>query len=203
MNQRITGQSINIALIIGISVLMLSCFGKTPQAAFYTLRALQEGEKQDKISEKLSVAIGPVTIPSEMDRPQIMTRDHENRITLSEFHRWAGPLQEGITSVLTANLSQLLGTDRVMSRNHENIFPFTHHVVLNINRFDGSLQGDVLLDVTWIVQKSGNPEPLIVKRSVIHEPVLSNDYNGLVAAQSKALSGLSREIAASVRTIRE
>jgi uncharacterized protein len=203
MNQRITRQSITIAMIMGVNLLIFSCFGKTSPATFYTLSALQEGDVRDKISQKISIAIGPVTIPPEMDRPQIITRDHENRVTLSEFHRWAGPLQEGITSVLSANLSTLLGTDRIISRRHENIFPFTHHLVLNINRFDGQLQGDVLLDVTWIIQKSSNPEPLIVKKSVIHEPVLSNDYNGLVAAQSKALSELSRQIAASLRTIRE
>lgn len=190
-------------MIMAATLLIFSCFGKTPPSTFYKLSTIQQGDSQNRISQKFFIAIGPVTIPPEVDRSQIITRDHESRITLSEFHRWAGPFQEEIASVLSTNLSVLLGTDRIIPRHHGDTLPVTHHVVLNINRFDGQLQGDVLLDVTWIIQKSGNPEPLIVKRSIIREPVLSHDYDGLVAAQSKALSGLSREIAASVRTIRE
>ncbi|RJP76640.1 MAG: membrane integrity-associated transporter subunit PqiC [Desulfobacteraceae bacterium] len=193
----------NVLSIIMITVLLCSCFGKTPPAAFYTLSTIQEETPQDKLPAEFYLAVGPISIPSELDRPQIIVRDHEGRIKLSEFHRWAGSFPDNIASVLSTNLSVLLGTDRIVPRHHGDLYPLTHFIVLHINRFDGQLQGEVLLDVTWSMQKINHLEPLIVKRSVIHEPVLSGDYTGLVAAQSKALAGLAGQIADSVPMIQE
>jgi uncharacterized protein len=203
MNRRIFRILLSVFIIIAVTALLYSCLGRTPQTNFYKLSPLKEIKPEHPLSPDFSIAIGPVTIPSEIDRPQIILRDHESRIKMSEYHRWSGPIQEDIASVLSSNLSLLLGTDRILPRDQESLFPFTHFIALHINRFDGQWKGEVLLDVTWSIQKNQHPYPLIVKRSVIREPVLSDDYEGLVATQSKALSGLSRLMAASVRTIRE
>ena len=183
----------------GMGVFLWSCIGgKSPASSFYTLTAAEQLPPQEsRLSEKISIGVGPVTIPPEMNRPQILMRSPENKIKLSEFNRWAAPLPENIASVLSTNLSVLLHTDRVIPGIHQNLFPINHHVVLNINRFDGSLSGEVVLDATWSIQKTGQPDPLIIKRSVIHEPVPQETYAGLVTAHSSALAKLSREIAVS------
>jgi len=203
MNRRIFRISLSVYIIIAIMALVCSCLGRSPQTNFYKLSPLKEIKPEHPLSRNFSIAIGPVTIPSEIDRPQIILRDHESRVKMSEYHRWSAPLQEDIASVLSSNLSLLLGTDRILPRNQESLFPFTHFIALHINQFDAQWKREVILDVTWSIQKDQNPDPLIIKRTVIREPVLSDDYEGLVAAQSKALSGLSRQMAASVRTTRE
>jgi uncharacterized lipoprotein YmbA len=42
---------------------------------------------------------------------------------------------------------------------------------------------------------------LMVRKTLIEEPVLTNDYEGLVAAKSNALATLSREIAEEIRRL--
>lgn len=199
MKKQLPDRISGIILAAAFVVLLCSCIGgKSPAASFYTLTAAQTDTRQaSRFSDNISIAIGPVFIPSEIDRPQILLRDPGNRIKLSEFDRWAAPLQENIASVLASNLSILLATDRIVPATHENLFPATHHIALNINRFDGDFGGDVTLDVTWAIQKSGQADPLIVKRSVIHQAVPQGSYSGLVAAHSDALAELSREIAGS------
>jgi uncharacterized lipoprotein YmbA len=174
---------------------LAGCTGKSPKADFYTLGATPASGPPAALSQEIAVAVGPVTIPAELDRKQIVTRDADNRIIVAELSRWVGPLQDTITSVLTANLAARLGTEKVAPHNRENLFPFTHHVVLNFNRFDGHPEGEVLLDVTWSIKKSGQSAPLIVQHTEIHEPVSTPDYTGLVAAQSKALAEISTLIA--------
>lgn len=203
MNKQISRNPLSKIIIIATVALICSCFGKTPPATFYMLQAMPEEKPRDRLSQEIFIAVGPVAIPSEMDRPQIIIRDQKNRIRLSETHRWAAPLPDSIASVLSTNLSVLLGTDRIMPRHHSDLFPVTHYIVLNINRFDGQLQKEVLLDVTWSIQKNQHLEPLFIKRSVIHEPVLYGDYHDLVGAQSKALFELSRQIASSVMELQE
>jgi uncharacterized protein len=187
--------------LIAMVEIITGCTGKSPRADFYTLTATPVFGSAQAISTEFALAVGPATIPAELDRKQIVTRDAGNRLYVAELSRWAGPLQDNIVAVLTANLAALLGTEKVAPYNHENLFPFTHHVILNINRFDGSPGGEVLLDVTWSIKKSGLSTPLLVQRSEIRKPVKTKDYAGLVAAQSKALAEISTLIADAVKKL--
>ncbi len=183
------------ATLLVCALLFSACTGISPKADFYALGTIPPAGPATALSREIAVAVGPVSIPTELDRKQIVTRDAGNRVRLSELHRWAGPLQDNITSVLAANLAARLGTQRVVPFNHEDLFPFTHHIVVSINRFDGWPAGGILLDVTWSIKKSGMPEPLLVERSEIREPVATKDYAGMVAAQSRALAKVSSQIA--------
>jgi len=184
----------SLALAMGLA----GCTGKSPKSDFYTLGTTPATGPAAQLSVDLAIAVGPVTIPAELDRKQIVTRDGDNRVKVAELSRWAGPLQDNITAVLTANLAARLGTDKVAPHYRESLFPFTHRVVLNINRFDGHPQGDVLLDVTWSIKQNGQSTPLVIQHTEIRTPVTSPDYNGLVAAQSKTLAELSDQIAAAL-----
>jgi len=184
----------SLALAVGLA----GCTGKSPKSDFYTLGPTPATRPVAQLSADMAIAVGPVTIPAELDRKQIVSRDGGNRIKVSELSRWAGPLQDNITAVLTANLATRLGTDKVAPHYRESLFPFTHQVVLNINRFDGNPKGEVLLDATWSIKQNGQSAPLVIKHSEIRTPVTTPDYNGLVAAQSKALAGLSNQIAAAL-----
>ncbi len=182
-------------------VWLAGCTGKSPKSDFYVLGATPASGPKAALTPDIAIAIGPVTIPAELDRKQIVTRDAGNRLIVAELNRWAGPLQDNIAAVVSANLAARLGTEKVAPHNRESLFPFTHHVVLNINRFDGHPKGEVLLDVTWSIKKSGISAPLLVQRSEIRKPVATPDYAGLVAAQSKALSEISTLIAEAIKQV--
>ena len=189
--------------IIGLICLLwlVGCTGKSPRADFYALGATPASGPVKALTPEIALAIGPVTIPAELDRKQIVTRDAGNRVKVAELSRWAAPLQDSITAVLAANLASQLGTDRVAPHNRESLFPFTHQLSININRFDGHPEGSVLLDATWSIKQNGVPNPLVLERSQIREPVATPDYNGMVAAQSKALAELGTLIAAALREL--
>ena len=189
-----------ITTLVGL-VMLAGCTGKSPKADFYALGTTPASGPVAALSTEIALAVGPVTIPAELDRKQIVTRDAGNRVKVAELSRWSAPLQDSITAVLTANLATLLGTDRVAPHSRESLFPFTHHIAVNINRFDGHPEGSVLLDATWSIKQNGVPNPLVLERSQIREPVATPDYNGMVAAQSKALAELGTLIAAALREL--
>jgi uncharacterized lipoprotein YmbA len=183
-----------ISFLVGMAWLA-GCTGKSPKSDFYALGATPASGPAATLSQDIAIAVGPVTIPAELDRKQIVTREAGNRLIVAELSRWAGPLQDNIAAVLTANLAARLATSKVAPHNRESLFPFTHQIVLHINRFDGHPDGEVLLDVTWSIKKTGVSAPLLVKHTEIREPVATPDYTGLVAAQSKALAEISTLIA--------
>ena len=50
------------------------------------------------------MAVGPITIPASVDRPQIVVAMSPNQVRLDEFNRWVSPLQNNIGRVVAENL---------------------------------------------------------------------------------------------------
>lgn len=177
------------------------CKATIPPVAFYTLSAMQNTGGSSH--SDLAIVVGPVSIPQILNRPQIVTQTGANKIVISEYHLWAGNLQEDVERVVAENLGVLLATDRVTIYSKEDVFDPTYRIVLNVNRFTGNLDQDVQLIVAWTVKEAKGNNVLIFNKSTIRERITSADFQGLVAAQSRALSVLSQEIAESIKRLSE
>ena len=186
-----------VAICAGVLILT-ACGGRTPPAKFYTLQPVEQSAMGKSLSRDVTLAIGPVAIPADIDRPEIVTREADNEISFSEYQRWAGPLRSGIASVIAQNVTNLLGTERVTPFTRENIFNPTHRVVININRYDSRLAKEFLIDATWSIKDLKNHKMISLRNSVIRENLATAKYDELVVAQSKALAALSKEIAAAL-----
>jgi uncharacterized lipoprotein YmbA len=99
---------------------------------------------------------------------------------------------------MAQNIATLLKTERVTPFTRENIFQPTHRVVVNINRYESQLPKEFLLNATWSIKELKGSKLLLVQNSIIREALASSTYEGLVAAQSKALAALSQKIAAAL-----
>ncbi|MFR0875433.1 MAG: membrane integrity-associated transporter subunit PqiC [Bilophila wadsworthia] len=77
--------------------------GRSPRPDFYMLSSPVENVVQSG-KEKISgprVAIGPVSIPGYLDRPQLFLRDgNDVKVELAEFNHWSEPFGEGVTRAL-------------------------------------------------------------------------------------------------------
>ena len=186
-----------VTMVVGV-MMLTACGGRTPPAKFYTLQPVEQSSTGKSLPLNVALAIGPVAIPAALDRAEIVTRDAVNEISFSEYQRWAGPLKASIASVITQNIGTLLETERVTPFTHENIFQPTHRVVININRYDSQLAKEFLLSATWSIKNLNGNKLLLIRNSIIREPLASDGYEELVAAQSKALAALSQEIAAAL-----
>jgi len=188
-----------VCVTIGAGMLLLTaCGGRTPPAKFYTLQPVEQTAMDKALPRDVALAIGPVAIPAENDRPEIVTREANNEVSFSEYHRWAGPLRSDIASVIAQNVAKLLDTERVAPFTRENIFHPTHRVVININRYDSRPAKEFLIDATWSIKDLKDNKLLLVKNTTIRETLASAKYEELVAAQSKALAALSTIMAEAV-----
>lgn len=184
-----------VTMVVGV-MMLTACGGRTPPAKFYTLQPVEQSSTGKSLPLDVALAVGPVAIPAALDRAEIVTRDAGNAISFSQYHRWAGPLEESIASVMAQNIANLLDTERVTPFTRENIFQPTHRVVININRYDSQLAKEFLIDATWSIKDLKSRKLLLVRNSTIRESLASAEYEELVAAQSKVLAALSQEIAA-------
>jgi uncharacterized lipoprotein YmbA len=73
-------------------------------------------------------------------------------------------------------------------------------VVAEISRFDADEGGNVVLSANWKLYREQGREIVAQKKTVFTELVGGDGYTDIVAAQSRALASLSREIAGAIRT---
>jgi len=187
-----------VILVLALAVSLSACAGKSASAKFYVLSPLP----QSKLSEVGGTTIGvfPVAMPDYLDRPQIVTRVSENEIKLDEFSRWAEPLKENFYTVLVDNLSTLLNSEKVIKTAQNLGVPLTFQVGVEVVQFEGVLGGDVVLNVRWGLFETEGKKLVLSKRSLFKEPTSAATYEALVAAQSRAVAALSREIAEAIRS---
>lgn len=148
-------------------------------------------------SAPATLAVGPVTVPAQVDRPQIVLDAGANQVRVDEFSRWAAPLADNITGVLVTNLAQRLPATDVWAYADTARPAAELSVVVQVQRFD-IVPGDAaLLDAVWSVQPAaGAPRR---GQSRVREPIDGSGIDAAVAAQSRALARVSDDIARAVR----
>lgn len=179
-------------LVLGLS----GCGGKSPSSRFYVLSPLPGSGHIGR--EEAAIGVLPVSMPDYLDRPQIVTRPSENEVQIDEFNRWAEPLKESFTMILVENLCRLLGSEKVVRTAMNARLPVDLQIMTEVLRLDGTLGGDVVLDARWGLVKTETKGVLLVRKATIREPTGAATYEALVAAESRALGSLSRQIAESI-----
>jgi hypothetical protein len=186
-----------------VAFLLAGC-SSTPPVRFYNLNSLP-GVQQENftaiLGDDIAIGVGPVELPEYLNRPQIVTRKSQNQLEISEFHRWAASFPRDFSRVLAKNIANLLPTNRVKIYPWADSFSPIYQVKLEVEQFDGQLGEQIFLRVTWSLVGQEGKKELLVRKTLIEEPVLTDDYEGLVAAQSNALATLSREIAEEIRRL--
>ena len=184
-----------LAIVCVSAALAVGC--ASDPARFYTLSATAAPGAP---ASRLSIAVGPVSVPATVDRPQIVVSTGINQVTLDDFNRWASPLQDNLASVIAENLVTLLGTPRVT------LFPQTlnadadYRVQVEIRNFESAPGKSASLDAVWTVRraKDGKTE---TGRTSVREKFDDNGYDALAAAHSRGVARLSQDIADAMRTL--
>ena len=199
-----------IALVCWVVAALAGC-SRSPRANFYILEPTAKAETALPARKAPTVAIATITLPEIVDRPQLVVRVDGSRVDILEMHRWAEPLKSGITRLLAENLSRLLGLDHVSlssQNNTETRFPIRefgddkgetdYRIFVDIRRFE-STADSVTIDAFWTIRRS-TQESQKTGRSQVHEPRGGAGYETLVSAYSRALAGVSNDIARAIRT---
>ena len=185
------------ALIIYSALVLATGCASTPPSRFYALSAATGPAAS---ASNVAVAVGPVSVPADVDRPQFVVSTGPNQVELDEFNRWASPLQNGIARVVAENLVMMLGTPRVT------LYPQTlsadadYRAAIEVQSFASAPGEAAMLDAVWTVRrtKDGKTE---TGRTTVREPVREKGFDALAAAHSRAVARLSQDIAGAVRAL--
>lgn len=183
------------AVLIILAALGLPACSTTPLTHFYTLD--DRGPVGGTLHSSLVLALGPIELPQYLDRPQIVTRVKENRLKVDEFNRWGGSLEEEIARVLAQRIGRSLGTRHIYSYPSRVVADSDYRLALEIRRFDGTLGGEVRLEVAWSLIADYSGEIVQTNQASYRSKMAAaGGYEAYVAALGNTLTQLGQDLSA-------
>jgi uncharacterized lipoprotein YmbA len=171
------------------SVLVSAC-SSSPPTRFYTLSDTAP-EATPPPTGIGWVRIVGVTIPGEIDRPELVRRVGPNQLSIAGLDRWAAPLDQTIRRALSDDISRRVPNPSSGQQ---------YSVSVDVHEFYGDGSCNVTLRAAWTLKQSsaGNAQPV---NEEIQVPSSGACTATLPATMSIALGQLSDRIIAGVARI--
>jgi uncharacterized lipoprotein YmbA len=185
--------------LTGLCIILLAGCGVTSPSRHYILTPVEVTATEQTAAAGPSLGIGPVAFPAYLDRPEIVHRSGHNQLHFAGSHRWAEPLKTSFTRTLAENLSRLLPTDLIALHPWPRSAAIDYRISVDVLRFDADAAGRVVLAAGWEIERTADGTIVDRRKTAYNEDAGGLDYPALVAAQSRALERLSRDIAEAVR----
>ena len=186
-----------------LALFLAGCAG-SPPINLYTLSALglPSTDTRAPQSTPAVVAVGPVTLPDYIDRPQIVTRKSAHQLELAAYDHWAAPLYDMLPRVLIENLALRLPSDRVVSFPQVSEASFDYRVAVDVSRFDVDATGESTLAARWQLYSRSTPRALLIADELSRRRTDGQGYGSYAAALSAVLADLADRIAQALNSAR-
>jgi uncharacterized lipoprotein YmbA len=183
--------------LLGVAACSILPAPQPDPSRFFVLNALAPPDAptgQWADTSKLSIGLGPITMPDYLRRREVVTRVAANRVELSSTEYWAEPLDQSFQRVLSDDLAALLGTRQIVTYPWYSTTAIDYQVEVYVQRFERNTTGAAELAASAVIKDAKG-------RVLVSQPVnLSQSMSGgggdsAAAALSSDLGNLSREIA--------
>ena len=187
-------------LPLGIAIVGVLAFGSVgcsiaPPATFYQLQqSTTEAASRDN---NITVLLGPLRVADYLQRENVLQREADGSLSLSQQARWAGSLQDDIGQLLLRQVSAQLGSSRIALYPDRVGIEAQAQVVLNISRLDSGVQQPAVLEAQWrLLDAKGS---LRNSRVLRFEEAHNGEVADQVRAQSQLLGQLSKQLVAALQ----
>jgi len=184
-----------VCLLLVILVAVLTgCTGKSEPTSFYMLRSLEEFPGLRPAGSDISVLVGPVSVPTYLDRSQIMARQEGVEVIVHDFDHWAEPLDKNVKRVLIDNLSAFLGTAMVYDFENSRSPDTDFQLQVEVSRFDYTKQGTAVFIAFWTLYDAEG-EITSRNKTVMTAEAAGEGMASMVAAQNTLVTNFSKNVA--------
>jgi len=182
----------------------MGCASHSPSATYYLLTPIENPavtKEAPADGGPVRLGVGPVVFPKYLKRPQMVSQQEGSQMAIAEFDRWAEPLADNFTRVLTENLGRLLNTDLVYPYPYKSKTRIDYHILIDIYRFNAAPGPKAELIASWTLL-SGKDRSLVHKKKFeLSKKLSSGDASETVSALNAILSDLSLEIADAIKSL--
>ena len=180
--------------VLALIALGLGACASTP-VNYYTLVAsssTQPTNNDAAQSTAFAFDLESVSVPLQVDQPQLVVRQSGAAMALVETERWIAPLADEVRGALAANLvAAHRGED--LSGLPQGQRPLVR-IRVDVRRFDSQPGVQASITAAWSLRRAPGDTPALSCSSHFSEPVGAG-YNALVQGHQRALARLATAIA--------
>ena len=199
---KLTSPLVATTLFVLATITGCSLAPKADPSQFFVLNPMMENQASASATElDVALGLGPIRIPEYLRRPQMVTRVGPNQVTYAEYDRWAQPLEDSFIRVLREDLSGLFGVVDIAIHPWFSTAQLDFTVEIEVERFERDPSGAAQLRCMWVIKDGTSGERLDGGQFNQSQPADSATAGASVAAQSRLLGELSREIATAIKRV--
>lgn len=162
---------------------------------FYTLSP----EGSSPTGGGIGIGVGPVILAEYVDRQNLVIQTGPNKMEISESDLWSGDLDNSIARVLSINIGRHLGTGNVRTYPWQRDSEIDYQVAMDIREFIARDDGYAHIEASWRIYSLPGRNLTASRTFIAKEPVATEDFEAVVAAQSRLLGRLAQDIASAIR----
>ena len=183
---------------LGLLSLLTGCV--SPAEQFYRLDSAQRLSAPAAAlpANAPVIIVGPVSIPTEIDRPQLVTQQADGLTAVGEQHRWTAALREDMARQFSSRLALQWPGYAVLAYPQASAAPAAARVTLDITRFEMFTGVEVRSEVVWSIQTTPDQAAVLGRRAA-RVAVSGNEPADLVRAQALALDEISQALGLAVQ----
>jgi uncharacterized lipoprotein YmbA len=170
-----------------------SILPRPEQTRFYVLSVVPH-TVDPPAAARPRVGLGPITLPTYLDRPQLVTRMRSSELFLSETERWAEPLEDGFARVLREDLEGVLGPHSVVLHPWPVDAPPALALSVDVERFERLAGQTVALWARWTLRDETTGRVLATGERWFTEGPKDESTEAAVLALSRTIGALAVEL---------
>jgi uncharacterized protein len=185
------------ALTAVVTSLAMTGCASAPPLHYYTLTEVPAATRLTAAGNTVPVRLDRVTIPTELDRSQLVRRVDATRLQIMDNDRWAAPLEDTIRRVLSVDLASRLPPEMVANPYEPSVGEKRQSLSVDIEEFYGDPTCAVTLRASWLLKQPDNQSSRGTEETKVPANATCNTEQ-VPTLMSQALAQLSDRIAAAI-----
>ncbi len=180
--------------LVLFSLLVLQGCTTTPPTQFYSLEAIATPATSPSSDKKPLIGIAQISLPSALERKQIVTRDTQGQLLLAEQHQWAALLKQNMTEVLAKDLAMQQPHFWFKAYPWSMLGMVDYRLVIDVTRLDIVLGKSIHFSADWTLLNEKTHAVLQHSSVDLEQPLNDENYATAVTALNQLLAHLGDQL---------
>jgi hypothetical protein len=188
-----------LALILISALSLAACSSNNTSTHYYSLQTANVNVvASPRTVAYHSLGIGPIKLPSLLDREGVVMRTNAHSLHISDKYLWGGQLEDEFLRALTRQLQARLPNTLMQMLPWEVQQSPQAQIAVQVDQFDGQLGQQAVLSGHWELQQPRDGKILGAQNFHLVVTLRDKQVDTLINAQAQLVAQLAAQIAASL-----